>query len=132
MKKITLLILLMFSTNALAEWTIATISSDFSGSVYVDFGTIKKKGHKVKMWSLFDFTSVHTYAEDNTRYLSQMERYEYDCEEETSRQLDLYSYSGNMRQGDIVWSSRNIKDEPESIVPESIQEELFNIACGKK
>ena len=57
---------------------------------------------------------------------------ENDCEEETTRILDLYFYSGNMRQGDVVYSNRNIKDEPESIIPGSTSEALFEIACGKK
>jgi hypothetical protein len=37
-----------------------------------------------------------------------------------------------MRQGEIVFSSKNIKDEAESIVPGSIDETLFKIACSNK
>ena len=61
-----------------------------------------------------------------------MERDEYDCEEETSRMLDFYWYSGNMRNGEIVYTDTNIKKEPISILPGSISEGLFKIACGKK
>ena len=130
MKKLVVLLLLMVSTSVFAEWT--EIGSKDVMTVYVDYGSIKKKGHKVKMWRLYDFKTVQIFAEDNTRYLSDMRRYEYDCEEERHQQLDIYWYSGNMRSGDIVYSSNNIKDEAISILPESIGETLFNIACSKK
>ena len=128
MKKVLVLLLLMVSTNVFAEWT--RVGSNDEMTVYVDYGSIKKKGNKVKMWYLFDHKTVQKPAGD--RYLSSMSRSEYDCEEETKRMLDFYWYSGNMRQGEMVYSQSNIKDEAESIVPGSISEALFKIACGKK
>jgi hypothetical protein len=131
MKKLTLLLLLMISTSVFAEWT--EVSSDGANMTgYVDLGTIKKKGHKVKMWSLSDFKTVQISKADNTRYLSSVSHYEYDCEEETGRQLDIYWYSSNMRRGEIVYSVPNIKDEAGSIIPDSIGEIDFKIACSKK
>ena len=122
----------MFSTNVFAEWTEVLNNEKGDNTIYVDFGSIKKKDHKVKMWHLYDFKTVRISKADNTRYLSSVGRNEYDCEEETLRQLDVYWYSGNMRNGEIVWSSTNIKKETVSIIPESIDEGNFNIACGKK
>jgi hypothetical protein len=46
--------------------------------------------------------------------------------------LDLYWYSGNMRNGESVLSHPNIKGEAGSIIPDSIGETYFKIACGKK
>ena len=128
MKKIVVLLLLMVSTNVFAEWTV--VGSASGKTVYADFGTIKRKGNKVKMWTLYDFNTVRQV--ENSRYLSQMERDEYDCEEETSRLLDFLWYSGNMRQGEIVLSSKNIKNEEMSVTPGSIDEILLKIACSKK
>ena len=117
----------------MAEWTRVTESDDVGGMTsYADLGTIKRKSNKVKMWRLYDFKTVQIIAEDNTRFLSSVGRDEYDCEEETSQSLDYHWYSGNMRRGDIVYSSNNIKDEATSILPESIGETLFKIACDKK
>ena len=130
MKKILVLLLLMVSTSVFAEWTEVGQSADDT-TVYADFGTIKRKGNKVKMWKLYDFKTVKKLGE-NDRYLSEMRRGEYDCEEETVRMLDLHGYSGNMKTGHNVYSSNNIKDEATSILPESIGETLFKIACGKK
>ena len=136
MKKVLVLLLLMVSTSVFAEWTPVDGSKDGDMTVYIDFGTIKRKGNKVKMWKLYDFKTVKKLAVkklgENDRYLSGVFYTEYDCEEETGRMLDLYLYSGNMRQGDIVYSHKNIKEEAESIIPQSIEESLFKIACDKK
>ena len=129
MKKLTLLLLLMVSTSVFAKWTEVG-SKDGDITSYADFGTIKKKGNKVKMWGLYDYKKVQKF--ENYRYLSSLTRFEYDCEEETVKELDIHWYSGNMRQGEIVVSTTNIKNEAESIMPESIYEGLFKIACGKK
>ena len=120
----------MISTSVLAEWTSVTGSNDGDMTVYIDSETIKRKGNKVKIWSLIDYKTVQETI--SYRYLSSVTLNEYDCEEEIKRMLDLHWYSGNMRQGDIVYSIRNIKDEPESIVPGSLIEVVFKIACGKK
>jgi hypothetical protein len=50
----------------------------------------------------------------NERYLSSISRFLYDCEEETSEMLDAYWYSGNMKTGEVVWSSSS-KSAPHSI-----------------
>jgi hypothetical protein len=120
----------MVSTNVFAEWTAVSESANGIATVYVDFETIKKKGNKVKIWDLLDLKTAQKF--ENDRYLSTIQRMEYDCEEETGRTLDYYLYSGNMRNGEIVYSSKNIKDEPKSILPGSIDEGLFKIACYKK
>ena len=134
MKKIMILLLLMISTNVFAEWTRVggNKSSNKNGdmTVYIDFETIKKKDNKVKIWTLLDFKKVQ--KNENDRFLSMALHNEFDCEEDTSRTLDIYSFSGNMRGGDKVYSLSNIKDERKSILPESIEEIIFKRACAKK
>ena len=130
MKKILILLLLIVSTNVFAEWIEVTRSSDGDQTVYVDSDSIKKKGNKYTMWSLSDFKTVQKF--ENDRFLSQMMHEEYDCEEETKRLLDFYSYSGNMRGGDIVYSETNIKMESASMPPGSIGETSLNRVCSKK
>lgn len=131
MKKLTLLLILMvLSTNVLAEWT--EFYSDETGADYVDLQSIRKKENKVKMWTLDDFKSVQIFTDGNIRRLSQVGHYEYDCSEETIRQLDFSWYSGNMGNGEVVYSDSNMNHEPESIIPSTIGEKKFNIACSKK
>ena len=130
MKKLTLLLLLLVSTNVFAEWTRVIGSADGDMTTYVDFGTRKKKGNKVRMWSLNDFKTVQQH--DNYKLLTIVEHNEINCEEETIRMLDVYGYSGNMKRGEIVYSDNNIKDETISIVPETTNEILLWMACRKK
>lgn len=129
MKKIVALLLLMVSTSVFAEWVAVGASSD-GMTLYGDYGTIKRKGNKVKMWRLYDFKTFQ--KGENVKYLSMVTRDEYDCEEETSQMLDVYWYSSNMKSGEVVFSDSNIRVEPKSIVPRSVNETLFNIACDKK
>ena len=118
----------MVSTNVMAEWT--EVGSNDEMTVYNDFSSIKKQVNKTKMWSMFDFNTVKTIENDS--FLSQVFHYEYDCINETIKQLDFIWYSGNMKSGDVVYSQRNMHIEPISVTPESINEHLFKIACGKK
>ncbi len=128
MKNIVVLLLLMVSTNVFAEWT--KIASVNDNTVYIDIGSIKRKGNKVKVWYLYDFNTVRKF--ENYNYLSQVQHDEFDCKDTTSRMLDYYWYSGNKRSGGVVYSETNIKDVGISIMPDSILEGLFTIVCGKK
>ena len=120
----------MVSTSVFSEWT--KVGGDDNTTTYVDLGTIEKKDHKVKLSSLLDYKTTEIFIGDNYSYFSQESRNEYDCEEETSRQLDWYLYSGNMRQGKIVNSHVNIQNKSRSIFPGGFNETFFKIACGKK
>ena len=118
MKRLTLLLLLlMISTNVLAEWTRVRGNLDDDVIIYMDFGSIKKKDNKVKMWVMKDYKTTQKF--ENYSYLSSVSLSEYDCEEETNRLIDYYWYSGNMRIGNVVYSNANIKDDIESIMPDS-------------
>ena len=130
MRRLTLLLLLLISTTVLAEWTEFGGNTDFDLTSYIDFETIKRKDNKVWMWSLFDYKTVQKFK--NYRYLSQVSRMEYDCEEETKRILDFYWYSENMRSGEVVYSETSIESEEESIIPVSLDKDIFEIVCNKK
>ena len=130
MKKVLVLLLLMVSTSVFAEWTRVADTSDGDMTAYIDYGTIKKKNNKVQIWTLYDYKTVQQV--EKVRYLSQASRMEYDCGEETLRMLDMYWHSENMRTGEVIFSGTNFKYEAVSIVPGSVDETLFNIACGKK
>ena len=130
MKKLTLLILLLISANVFAEWTLIESATNEDGfDVYVNAESKRREGDKVKMWSMYDYKKVKV---DVKNYLASVSHVEYDCKGETLRLLDLFWYTGNMGQGAPVFSNTNIKKEPISIIPETIHESLFNIACDKK
>ena len=122
-------LLALFSTSAMAEWTMVGGNDD--QTTYADLSTIRKSGNKVKMWDLFDYKVVMISKTNGTRRLSSVTFMEYDCKEETARQLAFNYYSKNMGAGEMVYMSRNQHEEPEPITPGTTGETVFKIACGK-
>lgn len=120
--------LMAVSAGAMAEWTKTGGTDGFDN--YADLSTIQKSGSTAKMWVLQDFKKTQTLYVGKS-YLSIMFRYEYDCNEKKSRLLSIHTYSGNMRNGDIVLQEENVK-EWHSILPESIAATNLKIACGTK
>jgi hypothetical protein len=146
MKKIIMTILLIVSTNALAEWVYLTSSSD--SKVYFNSKPTKKRGHKVKLWTLQDYEkpqllgeeSVQTGSasldrvlgyQENKYYKSLVKINEYDCAEETSTRIGITAYSDNMGAGENIESS-NDRSSPSEIIPDTIGEAEFEFACNKK
>ena len=131
MKNLTLLLLLVVSSNVFAEWTkVGSYSRPFGFSGltiistgYIDFGTIKKKGNKVTMWSLID--------DETAEVSSAIIHYEYDCKERTIKELQSVWYSGNMGSGDVKsedLATSERKSRP--IDPTTLDDKFFNNACS--
>ena len=129
MSKILLMVLLvMVSNSAMAEWVKAGGSEKLTN--YYDSTTIRENGDKVKMWELIDYNSVQETSGGKS-YLSVIGQSEFDCKEEQIRSLNFIEYSGNMGNGDLVYSySDPAKWEP--VVPRSIGEKVWKFACGIK
>ena len=121
--------LVLSSEPVYAEWVL-TSGDDTAGlAVYVDPGTIRRKGNLAKMWQLYDYKTVQTVAGDS---LLSMKRYnEYDCTEERTRMLAYTWFSGNMGSGKVVYSTPD-EQQWEPVVPRSINRTLWKVACSKK
>ncbi|GDX85628.1 hypothetical protein LBMAG43_16700 [Methylococcaceae bacterium] len=133
MKKILLMLLLLTSTNSFAEWTEVAKTQAHSYTTYIDFKSIRSNGSKVRLWDLYDYNRAKKlHSGSKEYYLSALSHHEYDCVKQTIRELDLFRYSKNMRDGVMVYSKQNINSEPESILPSSIHEGLLKLACEKK
>ena len=123
------LMLLVTAGAASAEWTIVDGGDRFIH--YVDRETIRRNGNLVKMWDLKDYLTVQKSA-TGFSYLSDKAQQEYDCKEEKSRLLAFTDFSGQMGNGNVVYSNGNVRDEWSPIQPESVGEAKWKIACGKK
>lgn len=130
MKKLIGLMLFLISVNIFAGWKMVDFTDEFTA--YVDKQTISKKGNKVKAWILFDYKSVKTFSGDNSKYLSQISREEYDCAEVTRKGLAFQWYSGNMGGGNVVYVNNIKQDSAVEIPPASVMESSFKEVCGKK
>jgi hypothetical protein len=132
MKKILMMLLLLVSTNVFAVDWVAVAGGNNDSTHYVDSQSIRRDGNKVKAWTLYDFKSGEVLGDNKTRYLSSLARLEFDCFEGTLREIDAYSYSGNMMKGDIVLSEPNLTMLPTSALPGSVGAIDLKLVCATK
>lgn len=128
-KLLLTLMLVLASTGALAEWTEVGRNHSSGMTQYADSATIQKTGKMVKMWDLIDYKSVVVFS--GNRFISGKRQQEYDCEENKIRVLAYTQFIEHMGNGKVVFSS-NDPNKWESVVPESMGEALWKIACGKR
>jgi len=96
---------------------------------HVNPSTISRKGNKVRVWDLMDY---RTTPDRNTPYLSTKRQTEYDCKELRSRLIFISAYSGNLGKGEIVNTATNTSSDWTPIVPESVGEILWRVACRRR
>ncbi|THJ20990.1 MAG: hypothetical protein CAF45_013345 [Nitrospira sp. CG24E] len=125
-----LILLLALSTEPVyAEWELASGDDSAKLTVYVDRDTIQRKGNLAKMWQLYDYKTVQTVAGDSL--LSIQRHNEYDCAGERTRMLAYTWFSSNMGRGRVVYKTS--EEQPwATIMPRSIDQALWKVACGKQ
>ena len=119
-------VLLLLSTPAWAEWTL--VGDSDASDIYADLATIRKQGDMVKMWSLYDLKTARPFA--GTPYLSSKDQDEYDCQRQRTRFLSYSVHSGNMGSGRIIYSDA----EPgkwTALPAGSVVEALWKTACDQ-
>ncbi len=124
-KAILVILLAVVSSSAMAEWV--EIGTTNKSTVYADPTTIRKSGNKVKMWALWDYSTAQ--EGDSKPYMSVRIQNEYNCKEETDRQIYATTFSGNMAGGHTINRQGGKKWEP--IAPRTFGETLWKFACGK-
>ena len=124
-KAILMMLLAAVSSSAKAEWV--EIGTTNKSTVYADPTTIRKLGNKVKMWALLDYSTAQEAG--SKPYMSVRIQNEYNCKEETDRQIYATTFSGNMAGGHTINRQGGKKWEP--VAPRTIGETLWKFACGK-
>lgn len=127
-KFIFLMLMIVVSSNAKAEWVGVGYSPSSGFTTYTDPTTIRENGNMVKMWNMY----VHKiYAKIKGKpFVSMKFQGEYDCDEGQTRTLYRLFYAGNMGQGEMV-DSEATPDNWMPTPPGSTNELLWKIACGK-
>lgn len=126
---IALTLLVLSSGPAYAEWVKVSGSDETGKTVYVDPTSIRRNSNLVRMWQFYDFKTVQTVG--GVRFLSAKEQWEFDCAEDRSRVLALKEYSGTMGSGTVVYTNSQVgKWLP--VMPDSIGQTVWNVACGKQ
>lgn len=126
-KFVVLMVLVMMSSSAMAEWVEFTRNDTEVG--YVNLSSIRKSGNKPRMWALRDYATLQTTGNNNP-ILSTVFLYEFDCGEYTSRVVSEIDYSKNMGAGEVINSYNNDHAKWNPVVPDSIGESALKIACS--
>jgi hypothetical protein len=99
-----------------------------SGTItYVNAASILKSGNAAKIWSMTDY-KIATHI-DQYRFMSQIDRREYDCNTGNTRLIAGFLSTRNMGAGQLVVGNA----DPEGwrpVVSASVEETLMKIACG--
>lgn len=111
-----------------AAWELVSGDDTAKLTVYVDRDTIQRKGNLAKMWQLYDYKTVQNVAGDSL--LSIQRHNEYDCASERTRMLAYTWFSSNMGKGRVVYKTTD-EQQWEPVVPRSINQALWKVACGK-
>ncbi len=128
-KAILMMLLAVVSSSAMAEWAEwVEVGSNDNVTSYADPATIRKVGNKVKVWELVDFKTVQ--GSTGFQFNSAKVQTQYDSKEEQTRILYATFHSENMGGGDVVLTHNNAaKWAP--VTPDSVDEAMWKIACGK-
>ncbi len=99
--------------------------------MYVDPGSIRREGNLVTIWQLIDFTWMQGNPRGPTRFLSTKTQKQFDCAGKRLRLLAFTEFSHHMGTG-IATHGYVDKDNWLPVEPESINQALREVACGKE
>jgi len=126
---IVITLLVLDSGPVQAEWELVSGDDSAKLTVYVDRDTIQRNGNLAKMWQMYDYKTVQTVAGDSL--LSIQRHNEYDCTGERTRMLAYTWFSSNMGRGRVVYKTAE-EQRWASVVPRSIDQTLWKVACSKQ
>jgi hypothetical protein len=129
-------IAVIFSSSAIAEWT--QLGDEVVKSVGMDTGRgvktfvmrdgIDKTGQWVVMWTLRDYESPVKVR--GKKHFSSKSLEEYDCKNMEYKTLSFYWFSRQRAKGVVVYSE-TYHGDMRPIIPNSIANASWKIACGK-
>lgn len=121
-----LMVLILISTPAAAEWTM--IQTGDNENVYVDFDSLQKQGNFVTVTTLNDYNFKQQKKELSTQFTEL-----HDCKHKKFKALALSYYSENMAQGDVIDASSFNEHEIawSDVVKYSVGELKANIICSR-
>jgi|688.fasta_scaffold112607_5 hypothetical protein len=134
MKKLLLILLLVFSQTVYADWKYVISSKDKISDTYIDSDSIKRDGKYVKVWIKTEYKEPQKdkwYDFFNT-YRSVRSYEEWNCVDRSFTTISYDVFSKNSLQGKIVDSSSILLPVPTNIAPDSTEEILYKIICKKK
>jgi hypothetical protein len=130
-----LLTALLFLSNAPAHAEWVALEKDYLlpglQTVYVDPDSIRREGNLVTMLQLIDFEWMQGSARGPTRFMSTETHKQLDCAGKRLRLLAFTEFSRGMGTG-VAAGGYVDRDNWLSIEPDSINQALWEFACGRK
>jgi hypothetical protein len=125
--------LLLSSVPAYAEWVAVEKDYLLPGlqTVYLDPDSIRREGNLVTMRQLINFKWMQGSARGPTRFLSTETHKQFDCAEKRLRLFAFTEFSGRMATG-ISANGYVDKGNWISVEPESINQALWEVGCGRE
>ena len=132
MTRVIFVLLLITGSVARAEWEQTHHIGSEASTHYHDRSTIKGTGGIVRMLTMINY-SVEKNLKSGGKYESMKRLDGYDCRSETTAPITVSYFSGSMGSGSLVftYTVKNSELEWEPIIPSSIGEKHWKIACGK-
>ena len=127
-----IMLLVLSSGTAYAEWVEITNTGAEGYTLYVDPDSIRRKKDLVKMWILEDYNLAQRVPDTSTFYLSIRLQEQFDCAEELVRGLVYTYFSGNMAEGDVVVMLNSDEGKWSPVAPGTIGRSMWEVGCRKQ
>ncbi len=112
-------------------WEFRSVANDGSSATYITTHQLKRSGKTVTIWLRQEYAEPQ--IANNTRYLSIVEKAQYDCARQQERPMLVIYYSNNNIQGTEVTEEADPKTAAwNAIVPGTRAESNFQWACGSQ
>ncbi|MDP8985524.1 MAG: hypothetical protein M3N97_10870 [Pseudomonadota bacterium] len=113
-------------------WEFRSVASDGSWADYSTTHQMKRAGHLVTVWLRQEYAEPQV-SSGGGRYLSVVEKVQYDCGKDRARTLLVVYYADNNIQGNSQSEEADLKSLAwNAIVPGTRNEFNFLAACGSK
>jgi hypothetical protein len=111
-------------------WEFRSVATDGSWAIYASTHQLKRKGQIVTGWIRYEYAEPQ--SGQTNPYLSAVEKQEYDCKKQQTRNMVAIYYSSNNIQGTEETEEADPKANPWSpIVPGTREETDFSWACDQ-
>jgi len=111
-------------------WEFRSVATDGSWAIFSSTHQMKRSGQVVTVWMRHEYAEPQTG--DSGAYLSAVEKEQYDCKKEQSRDLLVIYYAANNIQGNAQTEEDDPKTAPwNPIVPGTREETSFLWACAQ-
>ena len=121
------ILLWLNAVPANAEWMRLTEADGMT--VHFDPDAIRRKGNLVKVWLLYDYKTLQSAT--GVAHLSDSIQLEANCTEKLQRSLAYTWWSGNMGNGNVVFS-QSAEGNWIPIGPGTVGHTVWSFACSKK